>query len=66
MDRTAHETDSNAMQAALALLASDPLPADVIEQLEQLEAQAGDAEAEKFGDLWEALFVAQPELFEQI
>ena len=64
MDATALFSDSPQLQAAQALLASDPLPDDIIEQLEALEDTAPDAE--KFGDLWEALLIAHPELNDRL
>ena len=50
---------SPALEKAVELLGLDPLPADIEQQLEALEAQAPRSERDHFGDVWEALHVAQ-------
>lgn len=50
---------SPALKQAIELLGQQPLPADAEARLEELEGQMGQGEEEMFGDLWEALLVAQ-------
>ena len=45
------------LDEAIALIQSDPLPADAMEQLEALMKQAPEIDQDKFGDLMEALVV---------
>lgn len=49
---------SDAFQAALAILAQDPLPSDAGQQLAALEAEIEPEEADMFGALWEAYYAA--------
>lgn len=49
---------SEHLTAAMALLDQRPLPENAAQQLEQLERMAGPAEADEFGDLWEAFYAA--------
>lgn len=48
----------NALDKALELLGSEPLPADAYQRLAAIEAEATAQERERFGDLWEAFYAA--------
>lgn len=52
------ETYSAALQAAMAILGQEPLPADAEQQLADLEASAPAAERDLFADIWEGFMVA--------
>lgn len=49
---------SEAFMKAMDLLGQDPLPDDVFDQLDKLEAEIRDDELDMFGDLYEAAFAA--------
>ena len=49
---------SKQLDEAMALLGQAPLPADAFDQLDALDRASPVDEAEQFGDLWEAFYVA--------
>jgi len=49
---------SQAFDQALQLLREDPLPPDAFTRMEALEQAIDPGEADRFGDLWEALYAA--------
>lgn len=50
-------TDMAAFDAAFAILALDPLPADAESRLLEIEKGLSEADREYFGDVWESFHV---------
>ena len=49
---------SPAFQKAMELIGQDPMPDDIVEQMDKLEKEIDPSESEMFGDLWEAIYAS--------